>query len=577
MLTGYPRFFIHRSIESFAQTVASNFSHTPGQRAMLFPNKYAAQLCVEFLHAHAPAPALVGIETVALVVDDCNPDAVYWKPLSPSIAAVSFHPDAFKYAKQFWQHSGLGVSSRRAEFCHCLLQQALLVPEYRVQSTKQMNSHGPPLYYPPESKKEILSSSESGISQPLRGIMRQEPMPCAKKGFGQEVEILLSDSKKAKEVLQQRIASMLRPHLNAHAESGTTIEVGPRSSSTHDLTDDVYIFPTGMSAIFHTHQFLLGTHRNMKSISFGFPYVDTLKILEKFGPGCVFYGNATEVELDDIQHRLERGERYLALFCEFPGNPLLTCPNLKRIRSLADKYDFAIVVDETIGTFANVNVLQYADVVVTSLTKFFSGACNVTGGSAVFNPTGHYYSSLKAIAEREYKDTYWPEDVILMERNSRDFTTRIRQMNINAEAISKLFISNPLIKRVYYPRYNADKANYEACRLADGGYGGLMSVVFHRKEDAITFYDNMEGAKGPSLGTNFTLTSPYVVLAHMKELEWASNLGVDPYLVRFSVGMEDTDRLLEIFRKALSSAVGATKGRNIANAVSQSGVKPEVT
>lgn len=104
-----------------------------------------------------------------------------------------------------------------------------------------------------------------------------------------------------------------------------------------------------------------------------------------------------------------------------------------------------------------------------------------------------------------------------------------------------------------------------------------MSVVFHHKEDAVTFYDNMEGAKGPSLGTNFTLTSPYVVLAHMKELEWASNLGVDPYLVRVSVGMEDTDRLLEIFRKALSSAAGATKGRNIANVVSQSGVKPEVT
>lgn len=104
-----------------------------------------------------------------------------------------------------------------------------------------------------------------------------------------------------------------------------------------------------------------------------------------------------------------------------------------------------------------------------------------------------------------------------------------------------------------------------------------MSVVFHRQEDAITFYDNMEGAKGPSLGTNFTLTSPYVVLAHMKELEWASNLGVDPYLVRFSVGMEDTDPLLKVFRNALRSAVGAREGCNIANLVSHSGVNAEVT
>ncbi|KAF4926618.1 Cystathionine gamma-synthase [Colletotrichum viniferum] len=384
MLTGYPRFFIHRSIESFAETVASNFSHTPGQRAMLFPNEYAAQLCVGFLHAHASAPALVGIETVALFVDDSNPDAVYWKPLCPSISAVIFHPDAFK-----------------------------------------------------------------------------------------------------------------------------------------------------------------------KSNSFEFPYVGTLKILEKFGSEYVFYGNATEIELDDIQHRLERGERYLALFCEFPGNPLLTCPKLKRIRSLADKYDFAIVVDETIGTFANVNVFQHADVVVTSLTKFLSGACNVTRGSAVFNPTGGYYSSLKAIAEREYKDTYWPEDVILMERNSRDFTTRIRQMNINAETAAKVLLASPLIKRVYYPKYNSDKSNYEARRTPVGRYGGLMSVVFHRKQDAITFHDDMDGAKGP-------------------RLEWVSSLGVDPYLIRFSVGMEDTDRLLEIFRKALHSAAGPREGCNIANATSHS-------
>lgn len=84
--------------------------------------------------------------------------------------------------------------------------------------------------------------------------------------------------------------------------------------------------------------------------------------------------------MDELEQRLEGGERFLALFCEFPGNPLLICPNLQRIRSLADKYDFAVVVDETIGNFINVNVLPYADVVVSSLTKIFSGESNVMGG-----------------------------------------------------------------------------------------------------------------------------------------------------------------------------------------------------
>jgi len=68
------------------------------------------------------------------------------------------------------------------------------------------------------------------------------------------------------------------------------------------------------------------------------------------------------------------------LFTEFPSNPLLKSPDLLRIRQLADKYDFGVIVDETIGNFLNVHVLPYADIVVSSLTKVFSGDSNVMGG-----------------------------------------------------------------------------------------------------------------------------------------------------------------------------------------------------
>jgi len=84
--------------------------------------------------------------------------------------------------------------------------------------------------------------------------------------------------------------------------------------------------------------------------------------------------------LNDLEHRLKQGERFLALFCEFPSNPLLKTPDLQRIRALATAYDFAVVVDETIGTFLNVHVLTHADMVVSSLTKVFSGDSNVMGG-----------------------------------------------------------------------------------------------------------------------------------------------------------------------------------------------------
>jgi cystathionine gamma-synthase len=77
--------------------------------------------------------------------------------------------------------------------------------------------------------------------------------------------------------------------------------------------------------------------------------------------------------------------------------------------------------------------------------------------------------------------------------------------------------------------------------------------VFHDDDHAVVFYDAIETAKGPSLGTNFTLTSPYTILAHYTELDWAAKYEVERGLVRISVGLEDKITLVRIFKKALGA------------------------
>lgn len=127
-------------------------------------------------------------------------------------------------------------------------------------------------------------------------------------------------------------------------------------------------------------------------MTFSFPYTDTLKILNKWGPGCHFLGTGGSEDINALEKILVEAEenpdepRILALFCEFPSNPLLRSPDLVRIRELADKYGFFIVVDETIGNFINVEVVTFADIVVSSLTKIFSGDANVMGGRLVCVP-----------------------------------------------------------------------------------------------------------------------------------------------------------------------------------------------
>lgn len=62
------------------------------------------------------------------------------------------------------------------------------------------------------------------------------------------------------------------------------------------------------------------------------------------------------------------------------------------------------------------------------------------------------------------------------------------------------------MKAVYYPKVVDSKPFYDACRTANGGYGGLLSATFHTTEEVTAFYDNLDTEKGPSLGTNFTLS-----------------------------------------------------------------------
>jgi cystathionine gamma-synthase len=473
--------------------------------------------------------------------------------IRPIVSAVIFPRSHSKIAKTFWQHSGDGVSSRRAEYCHKAFNDGHLTE--RINSVQfKSPSKGPRRY----QKKGSLDLTGKNKVHQADAVDGKDHVLFVEERFGRNLDVSLAAS--AKLAIRRRIAGALTA--NVDLKEALELQDPPRRTEhvAGFSENDVYLYPCGMSSIFNTHRSMMAVRGELKSISFGFPYIDTLKILERWGPGCLFYGHGESADLDDLERRCKAGEKYLALFCEFPGNPLLKTPDLRRIRTLADRYDFAVVVDETIGNFVNVHVLPYADVVVSSLTKVFTGECNVMGGGSVLNPQSRYYSQLKDFVARDYEDNYWHEDAIFMERNSRDFISRIARINQNAEAICETLKTSPIVKEVYYPKHSPTRANYDHCRNANGGYGGLLSVTFKNTAQAVTFFDKLETAKGPSLGTNFTLSSPYVILAHYGELEWAGHFGVEADLVRISVGLEDAAGLRAKAERALAAAAQAPVG-----------------
>ncbi|KAJ5819679.1 hypothetical protein N7474_005270 [Penicillium riverlandense] len=561
MQLGYPRFFVHPTIQRLAQEIIRRHGDPNTEAATLFASPKTARICYSFIISRCPADATPKVRIVNFIPSPHTEATSITSTLSSVIYPKEYAP----VAKQVWQHSGNGISSRRGEFCLGALEDGFLVEDKGFSTAEliaQRPCKGPRRY---QGRGAL-----NGITRGSAHAAGSGDLPAASNGvqdgreYGQFIEerfgrnLSPSLTNQAKQAVRRRIAGVLTADVDLPAALDEKVSEGRVAGISED---DVFLYPSGMSSIFNSHQIIMAARGEKKSICFGFPYIDTLKILQKWGPGCLFYGNGSSEDLDDLETRLKNGERFLALFTEAPGNPLLKTPDLVRIRSLADQYDFAVVVDETVGNFLNINVLRYADIVVSSLTKIFSGDSNVMGGSAVLNPSGQYYQSLKETFAREYEDIYWAEDALFLERNSRDFVSRIDKINATSEDITAMLKASPLgkLKEVYYPKYSPTRLFYDSFRNPNGGYGGLFSVTFYSTAEAIAFYDTLEVLKGPSLGTNFTLSSPYTLLAHYGELDWAKSFGVESDLVRTSVGLEDVADLRSRVQRALDAVEAARK------------------
>jgi cystathionine gamma-synthase len=279
---------------------------------------------------------------------------------------------------------------------------------------------------------------------------------------------------------------------------------------------------------------------------FGFPYTDTLKILEKFGSGVEFFPRGDAVDLASLRDLLAR-EEIAGIFCEFPSNPLLNTPDLPALHEMASSRGVPVIVDDTIGTFFNVDVLPHVDFVATSLTKAISGEGDVMAGALTVNQHGLVAAHLPSVAP----GGIYARDLEVLDNNSRDFPERMQVANSNALALARFLAAHPAIERVWYPGLNPSPV-YEQLRKPKGGYGAVVSFLPHdAAQNTPRIFENLRLSHGISLGTKYSLVCPYVQLAHYHELPWAKGCGIDPHLLRVAVGTESWEELRLRFAGAL--------------------------
>lgn len=314
-------------------------------------------------------------------------------------------------------------------------------------------------------------------------------------------------------------------------------------------TENVFLYSCGMSAFAAVHRAVQRLFPGRPTVQFGFPYVDSLKVQEKFGVAARFFPRGDADDLARLGRSLE-AEPAAGLFTEFPSNPLLTSPDLERLPALARRHEIPLVVDDTLAGFANADILSVADAVCTSLTKFFSGVGDVTAGSVVVSSRSPFGRDLAEELRRD-PGRLWDEDAIALEENSRDYLDRAARTNRNAESLADHLRSHPAVAAVHYPKFTG-RDRYLTFRRPGGGYGGLLSIDLREPgRDAPQVFDALEVCKGPNLGTRYTLACPYTLLAHYGELDFAESCGVSRHLIRVSVGLEPIEELIDRFDRAL--------------------------
>ncbi|KAI0486494.1 cystathionine gamma-synthase [Xylaria cf. heliscus] len=351
--------------------------------------------------------------------------------------------------------------------------------------------------------------------------------------------------------LRERIAGLLMRACVAEHEKSVGV-------------DDVYLYQTGMASITRLHEAIMSLRAGPTAI-FGAVFQSTYHMLNESEGGMRHYGRADDAEMDDFEAYLEGGGECAYAITEFPSNPILVSVDIARLRRLADKYGFFVVVDDTLASFANIDLLSVADVLVTSLTKAFSGYADVMAGSVVLNPNiARAYPALKQAVSSRFHNEFFEADAACLLANSDDYLARCVVLNRNASALATYFHSLSLdaaspVTRVCYPPYSPGSQYLEkflrkpTTEFPAPGYGCLFSVEFKTLEQTTAFYDAVNLFQGPHLGAHLTLTLPYNAVIFARENpEYHAAYGCLPQQIRFSVGLEDQELLLQRCADAIS-------------------------
>ncbi|HVU25493.1 MAG TPA: PLP-dependent transferase [Opitutus sp.] len=324
--------------------------------------------------------------------------------------------------------------------------------------------------------------------------------------------------------------------------------------------DDLFVASCGMSAIdaaFRAVAGLQAARGRTIWVQLGWLYLDTIAILKKFTATPDDYVYVNDVfDLAALEKLFaEKGDRIAGVFAEVPTNPLIQVPDVAAISALARRHGATVLLDPTISSAFAVDVFPHADVVVTSLTKYAASEGDLTAGLVAINPSAADAALLRRSLAPKIEALY-ARDLARLATEIGDASAVLAQIQSSVPRVAAFLASHPNVKEVFWARHPASRENYRRVARSPDAVGSM--ITFTLRGPLENFYDRLRLPKGPSFGMKTTLICPFMYLAHYDlvttpagRAELAS-CGLDPDLLRLSIGTEPPDEIIAALAEALA-------------------------
>ena len=325
-----------------------------------------------------------------------------------------------------------------------------------------------------------------------------------------------------------------------------------------------------------------GDHFIACSALYGGTYNLFAVTLKKMGIDVTFVPiNASD---EEVQAEIKPNTKLI--FGETLTNPTIEVFDIERFANIAHKNGIPLVIDNTFPTPINCRPFEWgADIVTHSTTKYMDGHNTAVGGCIVdsgnfdweankerfpgltepdpsyhglaYSKTfgkGAYITKATVQLMRDLGCSQSPQNAFLLNVGLETLAVRIRQHNENGEKVANFLESHPKVSWIHYPSLKSYEQHELAAKYLPNGFSGVMSLgIKGGREKSIQFMDSL---KLVNIVTHVAFSQSCILhpASHTHRQLSDEELragGINPELIRLSVGIENADDIIADLTQAL--------------------------